>query len=91
MKFFLSPSSIFDLTVEISVVWLETDKSVLFLKKSSLSKGNADKLASMGGKIETAENPIEAKIRAIKEEAVLKISRNQLPLMTKLYVYNFRD
>jgi 8-oxo-dGTP pyrophosphatase MutT (NUDIX family) len=86
IPFSFFPPSSFNPRVEIVAVWLEKNKKILFLQKTSFSKYAPNKWAPLGGKIEKGENPLEAAIRETKEEVGINLNQEQIQFLATLYV-----
>ncbi|MFA5871402.1 MAG: NUDIX hydrolase [Parcubacteria group bacterium] len=75
-----------------SIILFTTDGKLIFQQKDKGFKiNNSGKITTFGGKIETGEKPLEAALREIEEELMIKLKEEDLDFFGNYKDKNYRD
>ena len=83
----MKKSTDFDLKIEVSTLFMECEKRLLFLQRNP-NKISPNLWAIPGGKLNQNETPIEGVIREIMEELSLKLVAEEVSFLKSFYVRN---
>jgi 8-oxo-dGTP pyrophosphatase MutT (NUDIX family) len=84
-EFYLIKPKDFHVKIEVSTVFMENEKKLLLLQRSS-HKHSPNTWAIPGGKLENTETPLEGLMREIEEELQLSPSSEVFQYLQSLYV-----
>ncbi|NDE82011.1 MAG: NUDIX domain-containing protein [Chlamydiia bacterium] len=85
-EFYLKKPKNFHVKVEVSTVFMECEKKLLLLQRSSHKEISPDTWGVPGGKLEKKETPLQGLSREIQEELQLCPSPEELRHIKSLYV-----
>lgn len=85
-EFYIKKPKNFHVKVEVSTVFMECEKKLLLLQRSSHKEISPETWAVPGGKLEKRETPLQGLIREIEEELQLSPSPDVLKHKKSLYV-----